>query len=165
MQFTPKTEKELKEQMLLPEAEYDFEICKAETATSGPQSKNPGTKYIKMVARVFAEDGSERLVNAMLHPNMEYQLYQFCNETGLADKYEAGQLTPEDCEGKCGKVFLKIAPEKGDFPAKNEVKRWGSKDKKEAKPAPLAPEAVKAGFAKVKAAIVPAEPESDDVPF
>lgn len=150
MQFKPKTEKELKEAMLWPAGEYDFEIVKAESATSGPNSKSPGTPYIKLIARIFNNEGGERMLNALLHPNMEYQLYQFCNETGLADKYESGQLTPLDCEGKAGKVEIKVTPENGSFPAKNEVKRWGLKEKKANvnQPTPS-----------------PEPPQSDDVPF
>src|SRR6478609_5328631 len=136
MQFTPRTEKELKEQMLWPEGEYDFEITKSEQAVSGPQSKNPGTPYIKLVARIFNQDGQERMQNAILHPNMEWQLRSFCYEVGLDEKYVTGTLSPEDCEGKQGKLQLKIEEAKGDFPAKNAVKQWGVKADKKPKTEP-----------------------------
>ena len=151
MNFTPKSEKELKEQALWPAGEYDFEVLKSEPAKSGPQSKNPGTPFIKLILRVFNSDGAERMVNAILHPAMEWQLRSFCYETGLEKQYLAGNLVAEDCVGKAGKLQLKIKEAQGDFPAKNEVKDWGVKATKK-KAEPSAPPAN--------------QPEnSDDVPF
>lgn len=154
MQFKPKTEKELKEQALWPEGEYDFEITKSEPAISGDKSKTPGTPYIKMIARIFNAEGNERMVNTILHPAMEWQLRAFCYETGMDDKYEAGTLEAADCEGCAGKLQLKIEQAKGDFPAKNVVKDWGAKAEK------------KARAEKAALPVAPSdEPESDDVPF
>lgn len=139
MNFKPKSEKELKEQMLWPAGEYDFEVLKSEPAKSGPNSKNPGTPFIKLILRVFNSDGAERMVNAILHPAMEWQLRSFCYETGLETQYLAGTLTADDCVGRAGKLQLKIKDAQGDYPAKNEVKDWGvkpTKKKADASPAP-----------------------------
>lgn len=153
MNFQPKTAEELAAQSLWPDGEYDFEIIKAEYAVSGAQSKNPGTKYIKMTARIF-DDESERLVNPILHPAMEWQLRSFCYETGLDAQYVAGTLDPHDCVGRAGKLQLKTEKANGNFPAKNVVKDWGCKEKKQkAEKAALPKEVPESGT------------ESDDVPF
>ena len=153
MNFKPKSEKELAEQSLWAEGEYDFEIVKAEYAISGPKSKTPGTKYIKMTARIFSDESSH-LINPILHPGMEWQLRAFCYEVGLDQRYESGLLEPDDCIGRSGKLQLVIEKSKDNFPAKNAVKEWGSKsEKKQAEE--------KAALPKADAA----EPESDDVPF
>ena len=152
MKFTPKTEKELKEAMLWPAGEYDFEVLESSPAVGSAQSKNPGLEYIKLKLRVFNQDGATKLVNAVLHPKMEWAMRAFCYETGIENEYESGELSHSDCVGKTGKVQLKIKQAEGDFPAKNEVGNWGAKEEKkklEAKPA---------------ASKQPAN-NSDDVPF
>lgn len=136
MQFKPKSEKEIQESLMWPKGEYDFEVIKAERALSGPQSKSPGTPYIKLSLRLFNEDGGTRMQNAILHPAMEAQLRHFCEETGIIEKYDAGTLEAEDCEGLAGKLQLKVKDAEGNYPAKNEVQDFGVKAKKAKKPAP-----------------------------
>ena len=153
MNFKPQSEKELKEKMLWPAGEYDFEISKAEPAKSGDKSKNPGTPYIKLTIRIFNKDGGERMINGILHPAMEWQLRSFCYETGLGDKYEAGTLEAADCEGRNGWLQLKVEEAKGDFPAKNAVKDWGKKATKKDKVSAIAAQAE------------PLDPDNDDIPF
>lgn len=139
MKFQPKSEKEIQESMLWPKGDYDFEVVKSERAVSGPQSKAPGTTFIKLQVRIWNDDGGTRMVNAILHPAMEAQLRHFCEETGIIDKYEAGTLEAEDCQDLNGKLQLKVKDAEGDYPAKNEVQDWGVKKKAEKKaPAPVA---------------------------
>ncbi len=149
MQFQPKSEKEIQEAMLWPKGEYDFEVVKAEPAKGGPQSKAPGTPSIKLTLRLFNEDGGSRMQNAILHPAMEAQLRHFCEETGIIDKYDAGTLEAQDCEGLDGKLQLKVKDAEGNYPAKNEVQDFGVKAKKAKAAAPV---------------VVPTQ-NNDDVPF
>ena len=150
MTFTPKTKKELDEAQLLPVGEYDFECIAAENAVSGPNSKTPGTRFIKINLLCFSELGN-RYVRAMLHPAMERQVYGFCRLGTLAEKYEAGTLTPEDCVGQVGRCKLKIEDKNG-YPAKNVVGDY------------VAPKAE--GVKASKAAPVDGQPlTDDDVPF
>lgn len=130
MKFTAKTEDEIQKAMLWPKGEYTFEVLKAENAKSGPQSKNPGTDYIKLLLRLFDDGGGERFQNAILHPAMDAQLRHFCVETNQLDKYESGTLQPEDCEGKSGTLRLKVKDAEGNYPAKNEVADYGPAKKK-----------------------------------
>ena len=120
MKFTAKTENEIIEAGLWPKGEYDFTIVKAEKAIGGPQSKNPGMEYIKINAQVFMDERM-RFITGVLHPKMEAQLRHFCVIGDLMDKYEAGTLEPEDCEGVAGRLKLRVKDAEGNFPAKNEI--------------------------------------------
>ena len=121
MKVTPKTENEIIAAGLWPKGEYDFGVIKAERAVSGAQSKNPGTEYIKLNVQIFNAEGRSRFVNGILHPAMEAQLRHFCVIGNLMEKYEAGELSTEDCIGVAGRLKLKVKAEDGDFPAKNEI--------------------------------------------
>lgn len=152
MQFQPKSEKEIQEAMLWPKGEYDFEVLKAERAVSGPNSKQPGTQFIKLTLRLFNSDGGSRMQNAILHPAMEAQLRHFCDECDIIEKYDAGTLDAHDCEGLSGKLQLKVKDAEGNFPAKNEVSDWGVKKTPEAKAKKPAP------------TVVPTQ-DNSDIPF
>lgn len=158
MRYQPKTEKELQDQLLWPDGEYDFEVVKAEPAKSGPQSKSPGTEFIKLNVAIFNDAGGKKFINAILHPAMEWQLRQFCEEGGIIAKYDSGSLEADDCQGICGKLQLKTKEAEGNFPAKNEVKAWGVKKKAEkAKTTSAPPSPVSKGDAPPN--------DGDDVPF
>ena len=59
-----------------------------------------------------------------------FKLRHFCVATGLIDKYEAGDITAHDLDGREGFVQIKIEPAKGDFAAKNVVKDYGRPEAK-----------------------------------
>lgn len=150
MQFQPKTEKELQEALVWPKGEYDFEVKSAEKAVSGDKSKNPGMEYIKLNVQIWNADGETRFVNGILHPKMEVQLRHFCYATGLGAMYENGTLGPHHCDGRTGKLKLKVKEAEGPYPAKNEIQDF------------IVPEE------KPKAAAAPSQnaPDPDDsVPF
>ena len=129
MQFKPKSENEIKAMQLWPAGEYDFEVIKAEPASSGPNSKAPGTPFIKLELHLFNEHGHVRKQRAILHPAMEVQLRHFCEETGKIDLYDAGTLEAHDCLGAVGKLKLKQKDDE-QYGPKNEVADWGAKKKK-----------------------------------
>jgi hypothetical protein len=147
--FTPKTAKQLEEQSLWLPGEYDFEVIKSEKAISSDKSKTPGTPFIKLNLKVYAEDGRYRFVNAILHPAMEFQLRHFCETAGLMARYDAGSLEAHDCDGAAGRLKLKISPEKNGYPAKNEVADYIPPKVEAATPEPTAQPV----------------PPDDDVPF
>jgi len=123
MQFTPKTQKQLDEERLLPEAEYPFEISGAEEKTS-----KKGNEMIELTVRVFKPDGTFELVTDYIMEAMPYKLLHCCETTGLKDKYNSGDLTADEFICKSGHLKLIIQPE-GDWPAKNSVKDYiSSKD-------------------------------------
>lgn len=103
MDFTPKTEKALKEEMLIPVGEYDFECVKAEEKTS--KSGNP---MIAINLKVFVGDGVQYANDWLMttNPSMEFKFRHFCEATGLLQAYEAGRITPDDIKGVAGRVKI-----------------------------------------------------------
>lgn len=121
MQFVPKSEKEIQEAGLWPKGEYDFEVIKSEPAKSGPNSKTPGTPFIKLNVQLWDKEGRTRFVNGILHPAMEAQLRHFCVVGNKMAQYEAGTLTADDCLGVTGRLKLRQKEAEGNYPAKNEI--------------------------------------------
>ena len=159
MSFTPKSEKEINEAQLWPKGEVDFECIKAEPAKSGPDSKVPGTEFIKLVLQCWNADGATRFVNGILHPAMDAQLRHFCEVGEMLDKYETGTLSATDCVGVTGRLKLKVKEAQGNYPAKNEVQDYVVK-REEKEPA----ETVSTVLPTTEPASAPNPPE-DDVPF
>jgi hypothetical protein len=118
MRFTPKSERELQEERLLPEGVYNFEVAEAEDAVS-----KKGNEMIAVTLRVFSDSGRALLVDDYLMEAMLFKLLHFCEATGLSAKYAAGTLEAQDCIGRGGKVKL-AHEEKGGFPPRNVVKDY-----------------------------------------
>lgn len=117
MKFQPKTEKEIAEEGLLPAGEYPFEISQAEETVS-----KAGNEMIKLLVRVFREDGTFVLVNDYLLEAIAYKLLHICKATGLENAYNAGELKAEDFVGKTGMLKLKIRKdETGNYPDQNNI--------------------------------------------
>lgn len=120
MKFTPKSDKELAEERLLPEGTYGFEISKGEDKTS-----KAGNEMIELLVRVFKEDGSFLLVTDYLMEAIMYKVSHAAKACGLEDKYNAGTLHGEDFVGKTGQLKLGIQKDKnGTYPDKNVVKDY-----------------------------------------
>lgn len=118
MNFEPKSEKELREQNLAPEGEYDFEVLGAEDAIS----KRSGNPMIKLKVGLYSGEAIRHHVYDYLVPSMAHKLRHFCDSTGLLSKYEAGTLCADDCKGRAGKCRIKVTEdESGKYPDKNEV--------------------------------------------
>ncbi len=120
MQFVPKTEQELQDALMLEPGIYEFEILKAEEATS----KTSGKPMIKVTLKVFSHNGSTRQVTDYLMEAMAWKLRHFFGAVGLAKEYDSGELSPEACIGRTGRLSLKVEPGKGDFGPKNSVKDY-----------------------------------------
>lgn len=118
MRFTPKSEKEINEEKILPEGEYPFEISGAEEKVSS--KRNP---MIVLTVRVYKPNGQFILVTDYLMESMLYKLLHCAQACGLEDQYNKGKLPPELFIGKTGMLKLKIDPE-GQYPAKNSVKDY-----------------------------------------
>lgn len=114
MDFEPQTEKEIDDELLLADGVYDFEVTKAEDAVS-----KKGNSMVAITLRVFAPDGSTRILNDWLLPApalSKKKLARFCRSVGLEKQYDAGKVTAMDCEGRSGKVVIKrkTDPEYGE---------------------------------------------------
>jgi hypothetical protein len=151
MNFTPKNEQEIAAEGLLPAGLYDFEVITAEEKVS-----KSGNDMIALELKVYDAEGRTRFVRDWLLEAFLRKLMAFCKETNLRGAYEAGTLKAGDLVGKSGKVELAIE-EKGDFPAKNTVKTYGSKASGTKSSDPLP--------AKFKPSAPQAEVMEDDIPF
>ena len=117
--FKPKTEKEIEEEMIFPAGDYDFDVLTAEDTVS----KSSGNSMIKIKLGVYV--GSQiRRIDDYLLPAMSAKLRHFCDTTGLLSKYEAGTLEAADCLGRAGRVKIAVDPAKEAYPAKNVVKDY-----------------------------------------
>jgi hypothetical protein len=163
MKFTPKTEKELAEQGLLPKGTYPFEVADALEKVS-----TKGNDMIVVHLIVYADDGSSRKLTDYLMESVAFKLHSFCKSTGLLPKYSEGNFGAEDCLGRSGYVNIAIEPAKpkedgnGEWPAKNKVASYASGAEKAAsgavpsvtKPAPTEREQANQS-----------DTDSSDVPF
>jgi hypothetical protein len=132
MRFTPKTEDQIQAESLFPDGEYDFQCIDAVDKVS-----QSGNEMIAVKLQVYSDDGRQTFVNDYLMEKMLYKLLRFCQWGNLAAKYEAGELTADDCIGVSGRVLLKKEEQEGYKP-KNAVKNYakrGEGDEAKAKPA------------------------------
>ncbi len=103
MEFEPKTEREIRDAMVLTPGVYDFEVIKAEEKTS-----KKGNAMIELTLNIFPDDGKPRIVRDWLLGSMELKLNRFCRATGLEQVYNEGAITAFACEGVGGKVKLTV---------------------------------------------------------
>lgn len=117
MRFTPKTEQEIQEANLLPEGKYDFEVIAAEEKQSAK-----GNDMIVVTIAIYQNGNRKTNVFDYLLESMAFKLRHFCQNTGLIEKYESGELTADDCIGKTGLCKIKIQKDKsGNYPDKNVI--------------------------------------------
>lgn len=120
MQFKPKSEKEISEENLLPNGEYDFEVTAALDAKSAS-----GNEMIKLQLNVFDDNGNLRIIFDYLLESMAFKLRHAADACGVIDKYESGSLVADDFMGKTGRLKLAIQKDKtGDYPDKNTVRDY-----------------------------------------
>ena len=126
MNFQPKTEKEIQKEnerllLLVRKEPYPATVESAVDKTS-----KSGNEMIEIKLKVFADDGSHRIVTDYLMEAMAHKLFHFAEATGNMEKYQAGTLSSDDCEGK--ELFVKIGidPANGNYAAKNVVKDYSS---------------------------------------
>lgn len=120
MRYTPKSEKEIAEERLLPEGEYPYQISGAIEKTS-----KSGNDMIELTVRVFKPDGSFVLVTDYLLESLAYKLRHAAVACGLEKIYDAGTLTADNFIGKEGMLKLGIQKDKnGQYPDRNSVKDY-----------------------------------------
>ena len=120
MDFTPKTEEEIKKANLLENGDYDFDVLVAEDAIS-----SKGNEMIKVVVGIYVGSNIGSRVFDYLLPSMEAKLRHFCDTVGLLKEYQAGNLAASMCEGRSGKCRIIIQEDKtGQYGPKNVVKDY-----------------------------------------
>lgn len=167
MRFSPKTADEIVADSLLPAGEYPFEVLAAQDKLS-----KAGNEMIELKLAVYSQDGDQTHVFDYLLEKIAYKLRHFAEAVGLLDKYEKGEFSAFDCEGKNGYCKLAIDSSNPNYPPKNTVRDYVVKEAStavSAKPAPINPArpamtlAHKASMA--AQAPVPAGSFDDDIPF
>ena len=119
MEFSPKSDRELYEEMIWPAGDYDFEVIEAEEKTS----KN-GNPMIALKLKVFhPSTDNTRTVRDWLMPSMGFKLKHFCYATGNEVAYDDGTLDAYACEGAAGRVKL-IVQESDQYGKQNSVKDY-----------------------------------------
>ena len=130
MNFQPKTREQLNQQSRLPDGEYDFEVLESKDTKS-----KAGNDMIEMVVKVWTGEGDRfRIITDYLLEAMSFKLINFCEATGLSERYIAGQLKANDCAGRVGKCKIGWKVDRtGDFPDKNVIKDYIHEANKELK--------------------------------
>ena len=107
--------------------EYDYEVKEASEEQSAA-----GNDMIKLTVWVYDTDGNRRTVFDYLlgTEKSQFKVRHFAESCGLVKEYERGELDAMDCEGKTGRLKLRIKPAQGDYPAGNQVQDYiASEDK------------------------------------
>ena len=150
MKFAPKSPEELALDGLFPAGKYPFEVIKSEDAVS-----KSGNEMVKLSLKVYGQGERVTTVFEYLMASNQQRLSQFCTFTGLAAKYEAGELEASDCEGRQGWVCIKIQPAKDGYDPRNVVNYYCPK-----------PEGTVAGAPAARLAAKPNDLEElDSIPF
>lgn len=126
MRVTPKTEKEVSEEGLLPEGIYDFEIMEAVEKLS-----KSGNDMIALKIAVYGPNGNARYVFDYLLEieGMSYKIRHAADACGMLDKYESGEIEAGDFINKTGKLKLFIQKGKDGYADKNSVRDYITRDK------------------------------------
>jgi hypothetical protein len=162
MQFTPKTEDEVKSNRfsLLPDGDYPFTVLESNEQPS-KSAKNAGRIMCALKLAVHRPDGGDQWVyDYFADWFSEWKLKHFAETTGHGADYEAGSLDVANnaAQGWQGMVRIVVEVDKQSGKERNAVDDYIV----EQRPAALKPEKAKAGFAQVKQAVAGV---NDDVPF
>jgi hypothetical protein len=114
MRFTPTSDEFISAHALWPQGIYAFEILDAEEK----KSFSKGNRMIEVKIELRRHDRSTRVIRDYLLPQRPEKLLHAARACGAEDKYEAGELEPDDFIGKSGKLKLGI----------RRSKEWGTKN-------------------------------------
>jgi hypothetical protein len=117
MKFTPKSDKEIAEENLLPKGEYDYEVIEATDKVS-----KGGNDMIELKLRFFHGENGTRVFKDYLLEQMAGKLKHFCVSHDLQEYYDRGSLKAEHCLGVEGRAKVGIKKdETGRYPDANTV--------------------------------------------
>lgn len=102
MKFTPLNDKEIMEQMLLPEGIYKgIVIFSSDVDKNGnPLKTKSGAEKFDIHIEVHDATGKPKTLQTVLTPAFIKRLKHFCDATDLKMQYESGSLSARDCLGK-----------------------------------------------------------------
>ena len=107
MKVTPRTDKEIAEMNLWPEASYGFEVIEGLDKVS-----KSGNEMIELKLKVYNDDGGFIFVKDYLLDSLAYKIKHAAEACELVDQYNAKSLIGMDFVGKCGTLKLKIQKSK-----------------------------------------------------
>lgn len=123
MKFTPKTEEELKKEMVaLVKGMADFEI----EQVSEEKSSN-GNDMLKVTLKVWDQEGTEGKIWDYITTTAQWKLKQLLDAVGQGDKYETGEIHTHELEGKTGKLKIRIQKATGEYGEKPAVAEYVKK--------------------------------------
>ncbi len=148
MKFTPKTEKEIAEEGLIPAGTIcDFEVLEAEEKTS-----KAGNPMVALQLKVWRPNGQTTLVRDWLLLDQMWKLHAFCASVGKLADYEAGEIDAFELKGCTGRAKIGIKPATDQYAAGNSIAGY-IKAETAAAPPPKA------------AARVTGKADADEIPF
>jgi hypothetical protein len=103
MNFTPKTERQIIEDMLWEKGEYEFEVIAAKEGTS-----HQGNEMFTLKLRIADGSGRSRTLTDYLLPSVPRKFRHAAEACGLGDKYSTGSISDTDFVGKRGKLKLGV---------------------------------------------------------
>ena len=107
----PLSREQAKQGNLIPAGTYIYEVLEA----IDDFSKTTGNEQIKLKLKIYMPDGKERMLYDYLTPAFEFKLAHFCEANGLWEKYEAGDISADDCFGKSGECKIYIQKGKNGY--------------------------------------------------
>lgn len=131
--FTPKSEKEIQQEMVWPAGVYDFEVVSCEMKTS----KN-GNQMLQIECEVFhPQGGTQKIMDWLVasdQPMCLMKLRHYCKSLDAIDAYESGTLENFPGVGACGKCKLKEEDDK-DYGPRNRIADYVTEAQEEEKAA------------------------------
>jgi hypothetical protein len=132
MQFQPKSE----EQLAKEKAEQDEKrlmkygtVCDCEVVNAEDKTSNAGNPMIKLGLRVWNPDGEEKFYDDYILAEFEFKLRHAADTFGLIEKYNTGNLSAVDFQGRTGKCKMGIKRDKtGQYPDKNVIADYVKRD-------------------------------------
>ena len=118
MEFDPKSEQQIRNEMCMTPGEYDFEVADAVEKVSAK-----GNPMIELTLRIFTPSGSVRVIKDWLVPTMELKLNRFSRATGLWDVSQGGTMDDLAIKGVSGRCVLTIKSSE-QFGDQNAVKDY-----------------------------------------
>lgn len=99
MNFTPKSESELNDNILLPDGQYKARVydSKDTDELGNGLVTTKGIDKINLICEVFNHDGKSTKVMTVLTTAYMKLLKHFCDVSGLIEKYNSGSLNANDC--------------------------------------------------------------------
>ena len=125
MKFEPKTEEQIDAMFIIP----DGTRCFCEVKEAGNHISKEGKESIKLHLAIWEDATIRTYLDVYLTPAF-MKLFKHAADAMLTqEKYESGDIGPEDYEGKSCDCIIGIEKAKGNFKEKNYIKDFIKTDR------------------------------------